>query len=412
MPLVQAPSSATRVTLVAGLALFISYVDRGNLATAATLIQQEFALSPERLGVLLSAFYFTYVAAMVPAGWLAERYGARQVLAVGLVIWSLATFASGFAASFIALLLLRLLLGLGESVSFPCMSRLLVIGVPTSQLSIANGVVAFGYLIGPAVGTLAGGLLMAEYGWRPVFVLFGALSLLWLLPWRRLVVHEPRPPAGSVDSGPPLRRILGERALWGTSLGLFSMNYSYYLILAWLPAYLVSARGFSLASMATVAAGAYLINALAALGSGWAIDRWIGRGHSASLTHKSIMAAYHLFGIVCMIGIVTLPVAGAIACLYFYQLIIGIGSPGTYAIPQILAGPTAAARWVGVQNMCGNLAGLIAPAVTGFIIGATGEYDRAFLLAAAINVLGLVGWVVLLPKIAPIDWRHPSNAHD
>jgi len=390
---------------VAGLALFISYVDRGNLATAATLIQQEFVLSPERLGVLLSAFYFTYVAAMVPAGWLAERYGARRVLAAGLVIWSLATLASGFAASFIALLLLRLLLGLGESVSFPCMSRLLVVGVPSNQLSVANGVVAFGYLIGPAVGTLVGGLLMAQYGWRAVFILFGALSLLWLLPWRQLVVHEPRSTAGSAEAGPTLRSILGERALWGTSLGLFSMNYSYYLILAWLPAYLVSARGFSLASMATVAAGAYLINALAALGAGWAIDRWIARGHSVNLTHKSIMAAYHLFGIVCMIGIVTLPVAGSIACLYFYQVIIGIGSPGTYAIPQILAGPTATARWVGVQNMCGNLAGLIAPAATGFIIGATGEYDRAFLLAAAINVLGLVGWVVLLPKIAPIEWR-------
>jgi len=390
---------------VAALALFISYVDRGNLATAATLIQQEFALSPERLGLLLSAFYFTYVAAMIPAGWLAERYGARQVLAAALVIWSLATLTTGFAASFVALLLLRLLLGLGESVSFPCMSRLLAVGVPTAQLSAANGVVAFGYLIGPAVGTLIGGLLMAEYGWRAVFVLFGALSLLWLLPWRSLVVHEPRAVAGAVEAGPPFRRLLGERAVWGTSLGLFSMNYSYYLILAWLPTYLVSARGFSLATMAAVAAGAYLINALSALGPGWAIDRWIARGHSPTLTHKSIMAAYHLFGIVCMIGIVTLPVEGAIACLYFYQFIIGIGSPGTYAIPQILAGPAAAARWVGVQNMCGNLAGLIAPAVTGFIIGATGEFDRAFLLAAAINVLGLLGWVVMLPKIAPIEWR-------
>ena len=390
---------------MAALALFISYVDRGNLATAATLIQQEFALSPERLGLLLSAFYFTYVAAMIPAGWLAERYGARQVLAAGLVIWSLATLTTGFAASFVALLLLRLLLGLGESVSFPCMSRLLAVGVPTAQLSAANGVVAFGYLIGPAVGTLIGGLLMAEYGWRAVFVLFGAVSLLWLLPWRGLVVHEPRAVAGAVEAGPPFRRLLGERAVWGTSLGLFSMNYSYYLILAWLPAYLVSARGFSLATMAAVAAGAYLINALSALGAGWAIDRWIARGHSPTLTHKSIMAAYHLFGIVCMIGIVTLPVEGAIACLYFYQFIIGIGSPGTYAIPQILAGPAAAARWVGVQNMCGNLAGLIAPAVTGFIIGATGEFDRAFLLAAAINVLGLLGWVVMLPKIAPIEWR-------
>ena len=184
---------------MAALALFISYVDRGNLATAATLIQQEFALSPERLGLLLSAFYFTYVAAMIPAGWLAERYGARRVLAAGLVVWSIATLTTGFAASFVALLLLRLLLGLGESVSFPCMSRLLAVGVPTAHLSAANGVVAFGYLIGPAVGTLVGGLLMAEYGWRPVFLLFGALSLLWLLPWRHLVVHEPRAVKGTVE---------------------------------------------------------------------------------------------------------------------------------------------------------------------------------------------------------------------
>ena len=105
-----------------------------------------------------------------------------------------------------------------------------------------------------------------------------------------------------------------------------------------------------------------------------------------------------------MVGLVTLPVTAAIACLYLYQLVIGIGSPGTFAVPQIMAGPTAAARWVGVQNMCGNLAGLIAPAATGFIVGATGEFERAFMLAAAINVLGLIGWIWMLPKIEPIAW--------
>lgn len=404
MPKGGAPSSPTKLAWVVSLALLISYVDRGNLATAATLIQQELALSPEQLGILLSSFFATYVLAMVPAGWLAERYGAYVVLAGGLCIWSVATLASGFAASFVALLLLRLLLGLGESVTFPCMSRLLAAGVPRARLSEANGITAFGYLIGPAIGTLLGGLLMANFGWRVVFALFGVLSLLWLLLWRGVVVNEPRPQDDGM-AGPSFKEILRQRGLWGTSLGLFSMNYSFYLILAWLPAYLISERGFSISTMAAVAGGAYFLNAIAAWGSGWATDRWIARGHSVTLTYKTIMAVYHLFGIVCMVGLVTLPVTAAIACLYVYQLIIGIGSPGTYAVPQILAGPTASARWVGVQNMCGNVAGLIAPAATGFIIGATGEFERAFILAAAINVLGLVGWLWMLPKIEPIRWQ-------
>jgi MFS family permease len=403
--------AATRITLVAALALFISYVDRGNLATAAPLIQQELALSPERLGLLLSAFYFTYVAAMVPAGWLAERYGARPVLSVGLCLWSVATLASGFVASFIALLLLRLMLGLGESVTFPCMSRLLAANVPTSRLAEANGIVAFGYLIGPAVGTLVGGLLMAHYGWRATFVLFGLLSLLWLATWRGTVAREPGRDEDAAKDGPSFREILRQRGLWGTALGLFSMNYSYYLVLSWLPAYLVSERGFSMSTMATVAAGAYVINAGAALGAGWAIDRWIALGHSADRTHKTIMATYHLLGVVCMIGIVELPVGWAIACLYFYQFIVGVGAPGTFSISQTLAGPRAAARWVGVQNTCGNIAGLAAPVITGLIVGATGHFERAFMLAAAINLLGLVGWLWMVPKIEPITWQQrPGNA--
>lgn len=402
--------AATRITLVAALALFISYVDRGNLATAAPLIQQELALSPERLGLLLSAFYFTYVAAMIPAGWLAERYGARLVLSVGLCIWSVATLASGFVASFIALFLLRLMLGLGESVTFPCMSRLLAANVPTSRLAEANGIVAFGYLIGPAVGTLVGGLLMAHYGWRVTFVLFGLLSLLWLAVWRGTVTREPgRDDAGKGD-GPSFGEILRQRGLWGTALGLFSMNYSYYLVLSWLPAYLVTERGFSMSTMATVAAGAYVINAGAALGAGWAIDRWVARGHSADKTHKTIMVTYHLLGVVCMIGIVELPVTAAIACLYLYQFIVGVGSPGTFSISQTLAGPEASARWVGVQNTCGNVAGLAAPVITGLIVGATGHFERAFVLAAAINLLGIVGWLWLVPKIEPIAWRRPSSS--
>jgi MFS family permease len=403
----RAPTSAARLTLLVALAMFITYVDRGNLGTALPLVEKELGLSPEQLGRLGSAFYLTYALAMIPAGWLAERFGARVVLAGGLIIWSLATTLMGFAGSFATLLLLRLMLGLGESAAFPCMSKLLATAVDHSRIGLANGVIAFGYLIGPAAGTLAGGLLMAQFGWRPVFVLFGALSLLWLLPWRRTVVAPVVVTAGA-PSGPPFREILRQRGLWGASLGHFASNYTFYFILFWLPEYLVKERGMSISTMAAVASGAYLVNALAAIGAGWATDRWTRSGRSRSLAYKSIMALNHCMAIGCMFGIVLLPAGASIACLYAYQLTMGFASPGTFAIAQILAGPKAAGRWVGVQNMCGNIAGIGAPWITGLILGATGHYERAFGLAALINVLGLLGWVVILPRIAPILWRQRS----
>jgi len=181
-------TSATRLVVLLSIGVFINYVDRGNLATAAPVIQDELHLSARELGVLLSAFYYGYVATMVPVGWLAERYGAKVMLGAGALVWSAATLMTGFASTFTALLLLRLLLGIGESAAFPCASKLLAQSFGVARLGIANGVLSFGYLLGPAVGTLIGGLLLARFGWRAVFILFGACSLAWLLPWRRVVV--------------------------------------------------------------------------------------------------------------------------------------------------------------------------------------------------------------------------------
>jgi MFS family permease len=402
---VRAPASPVRVVLLLAAAVGINYVDRGNLATAAPLIQDELHLSSTQLGFLLSAFFWTYVTAMAPAGWLAERYGARRVLAGGVAIWSVATLLTGLANGLVMLLLLRLLLGLGESTAFPSASKALASEVPVSQLGLANGVLSFGYLVGPAVGTYLGGMLMASFGWRPVFVLFGCLSLLWLWPWLRTPHRAPEKTALVSSDVPSFARILRQRGLWGASLGHFASNYNFYFILAWLPIYRVKARGFSMATMAAIAGGAYLINAISALLMGWATDSWCRAGRSPDLIYKGVMALSHVATIGCMIGMVLLPINGSIACLFGYEVVCGLSSPGVYAIPQILAGPQAAGRWVGVQNTCGNVAGIIAPALTGMLIDWSGNFVSAFVLAAAINVLGLVGWLFILPRIAPLNWQ-------
>jgi MFS family permease len=306
---------------------------------------------------------------------------------------------------------LRVLLGIGESVAFPCASKVLAHAVEVGRLGVANGILSFGYLLGPAVGTLLGGYLMTVFGWRPVFIVFGALSLVWLWPWSRARIRPPATPQQSTgDSQPAFSRILRRRELWGASLGHFASNYGYYFIVSWLPFYLVKSRGFSMGSMVAIASWAYLLNALSALAMGWLADRWIRAGRSPTIVYKSIMAANHIAGIACMIGMVTLPAAGSIAALFVFEIVSGCSYPGLFAIPQILAGARASARWVGVQNAAGNVAGLIAPALTGLLVDQTGLFNVAFVLAAAVNGLGLIGWVIMLRKIAPIQWPPAARA--
>lgn len=384
--------------------LFINYVDRGTLPTAAHLMQGDLKLDDVQMGMLLSAFFWTYAIVQIPIGWLAERMGAHRILAAGLVLWAFATTLVGVVHTFASLLVLRLALGLGESVGYPCVSKILASVVPIRSLGTANGIVGFGNLFGPAVGTYLGGRLMAQFGWRSAFLVFGVLSLLWLWPWSRVTnrISVPPPTAGQ---SPTFWMICRHPALWGTGLGLFSANYTYYFILSWLPSYLVRERGFSTAGMAKLAGSAYLVSAFSALSVGWLIDRFIRHGGSANAGYKSVMAVTHMGSVACMICMATGSQSVGIVSLFIYQALCGACSPGQYAICQILAGPRASGRWVGIHNSLGNLAGILAPWLTGIIIQRTGHFALAFLVAAAVSVLGLVGWIWMLPKLAPLRWE-------
>jgi MFS family permease len=389
------------VGLVA-VALFINYVDRGAVPTAAHLIQDELHLSASQLGILFSAFFWTYSILQVPVGWIAERYGAHRVLAAGLGLWACATILVGFVHSFAALLLLRLLLGIGESAGFPSAGKLLAVVVPVQSLAIANGVVAAGYQFGPAVGAWGGGLIMAAHGWRAAFWMFGGLSLLWLLPWSRVRLPDSAGAARGTDH-PPLREILRQPSLWGTALGLFSSNYVFFFVLNWLPYYVVRERGFSTAEMASLTGSAYVVSALASIIAGWAIDRFVRSG-LANVAYKSVMVAAHVGTVGCMLCIAFGGQPWALAGIFVYQVLTGAASAGVYAIPQILAGPSASGRWVGIQNCCGTFAGAIAPALTGLLVEETHRFTAAFVTAAVVSLAGLIGWVWMVPRLAPLVW--------
>jgi MFS family permease len=390
--------------MMLALVLFINYVDRGAVPTAVPLIQHDLHLDNEQVGRMLSAFFWVYAFIQIPVGWLAERYGAHRVLAAGLVIWSTATMLTGVTSSFAMLIALRMLLGLGESAGFPCVSKLLASVVPVKGLGTANGIVAFGYLIGPGAGIFAAGLLIDHFGWRGTFLVFGMISLLWLVPWAFMRLPTVATERSHADTA-TWSMVLGQRGLWGTSLGLFSSNYMWYFILSWLPGFLVKERGFSMHEMEHVATLGYIVNGLSALIIGWGIDRYIARRGSANFGYKLVMVITHSGSVVCMLcmgmGSQTMAVAG----MFGFQVLMGAASPGVYAMSQILAGPRASGRWVGIQNSFGNYSGVISPWVTGYIVDRTGHFTLAFIAAAVVSALGIVGWVGMVPKLVPLQWR-------
>ena len=399
--------SYTRPFLVVALlaaVLFINYVDRGAVPTAIPLIQHDLRLDNEQVGRLLSAFFMVYAFIQIPVGWLAERYGAHRVLAGGLVVWSAATMLMGVTSSFTMLFCLRMLLGLGESAGFPAVSKLMAAVVPVRSLGLANGIVAFGYLMAPGVGIFAAGLLIDHVGWRGTFATFGLLSLLWLVPWA--FVRLPKLATARSDAATPTwSMVLAQRGLWGTSLGLFSSNYMWYFMLSWLPGFLVNERGFSMHEMEHVGTLGYIVNGLSALATGWAIDRHIRRGGSANFAYKLVMVVAHAGAVPCMLGMALGSQNIAVASMFGFQVLMGASSPGCYAMSQILAGPRASGRWVGIQNSVGNVSGIISPWLTGFIVDRTGHFTLAFIACAIVSLAGIIGWIGMIPNLAPIRWE-------
>jgi len=394
---------ARAVVLLLGAMIFINYVDRGNLATAGPLIKTELGLSNTAFGLLVSAFFWTYVPAQLLAGWLSQRFCAYRVLAAGLAIWALATIATAFAHGFAMLLALRLLLGLGESAAFPASSKLFADHLPPDRYGHGNGATAIGLSFGPAFGIYAGGLAMAAWGWRVSFIIFGAASLLWLIPWLMLDRGAARVHAAS-GPGPSLGDIMRQPRAWWAAIGHFTNNYGFYFLLAWLPLYLVRTHGFTLAQMATLGGAIYLLQGVTAMGGGMIADRWISNGMSTDTARKAFLIASNGLVMLCMAaaGLGNAPVA--IGALVLSGIGSGLGASCIFATGQTLAGPGAAGKWIGFQNFIGNLSGIVGPALTGYLVDHAGGFPAAFAVAALVGLVGLLVWAFFIGRIEPVAW--------
>lgn len=391
------------LVLLVATAILLNYVDRGTIAVAAPLMKSDLGLTATGFGIAVSAFFWIYAPIQLAVGWLCDRFPVYRLLAAGLLLWALSTAAMGFVGSLTGLVALRLLLGLGESIAFPGASKIICRHVPPARRGIANSAVAAALALGPAVGTLAGGMLMIHYGWRAMFVVCGLATLLWFLPWSGLMRTLPPEHRHAREDRFPLARLIGTRALLSTSLSHFTANYSLYFLISWLPLYLVKQRGFTLEAMTAATTIAFLAQAAAAVSTGWICDRHTAGGGDQG-------RAYRIFSIlgIALVGAAILGIALAsdVRLLVGFMILAGIGcgpcSVTLYAVGQMFAGPRGAGTYIGVQNAMGNCAGIIAPIVTGLIVDSTGGYLNAFYVTAAVCGFGVLCWGLLVPRIQPL----------
>ena len=383
----------------------INYLDRGALSVAAPLIITDLSLSPAQMGLLFSAFFWSYSSFQLVAGWLVDRFSIKWIYAGGYLIWSLATAAVGLVHGLPALLAARLLLGIGESVAYPASSKIIVRYFPEERRGLANALVDAGAKLGPGFSTLLGGLTVATFGWRAMFLVAGLVSLLWLVPWL-LIAKSDSPVARATEpEGPGWRELLRCSQVWGTSVGMFSLGYVLYFVLSWLPSYLVSERGFSMNAMAVLGSIPFWGMALSSIIGGWTSDRWIRAGANPGKVRKLYAAGGLLL---CAAAI--LPAAFVTSSTISVVLItaacmfLGLFTSNVWAITQTLAGPLAAGRWTGFQNAIGNLGGVVSPLLTGWVVSETGSFSLAFAAATVVLIGGTAVYLMSLGKVQPVAW--------
>ena len=399
------------IVLLLVVSVIINYVDRSNLSISASVVQRQLALSPLQIGALLSAFFWTYALLQLCglAGWLSDRLPVGLVMAGGYFLWSIATVLVGLTSTFVTMYLALLLLGAGESVAYPCYSRIFA-ELPQQQRGRANAFIDAGTKLGPAAGALAGGLLLVHVGWRMLFIALGAGGLLWLLPWFRFMPRYGRrdrtEPASSV---PSFRRLLRIRCAWGTYLGHFCGNYFFYYLLAWLPIYLVREQKMSIASMSRLTSAVFLLIATTTTITGWLSDRLIAKGVSPTRVRLSVVVGgLAVASILIALDFVHNNPPLSLAILAVACVGYGAFASNHWAISQTLAGPEIAGRWSSLQNGVANLSGIIAPWTAGLIVQINGSSRLAFVVTGAVALVGAFSWALLVRRVEPVQWDAPN----
>ncbi len=382
----------------------ILYIDRVNISVVAPILMLEFGWDPAITGTILSAFFVGYLLTQLPGGWLADRFGGKGIIGWAVVWWSFATFMTPFAYTIPLMIAARIGLGIGEGVTPPALHSMVARWIPTPELCRVIAFDVTGVYLGIMIAFPLSVWVVSHWGWPWVFYSFGVLGLVWALLWCILVTSRPEehPSISAAElayiqqdlprvaplEAVPWRLFCSSSAFWALLIGQFCTLWTWYMLLTWMPIYLVKARGFSLEEMGIYAMFPYLAMLLAANGSGWLADSLIHRGVNITLVRKVFQSICFIGSAVCLL-LLSSTTSPQLAVLY---LSLGLGSVAAgaagFLVNHLDIGPRYAGVLMGVANTLGTIAGVLAPVVTGFIVQFTNSWEPVFYLAAGISLIG------------------------
>jgi MFS transporter, ACS family, D-galactonate transporter len=384
-------------------ASLINYLDRSTISFALPLISSDLHLSPATQGLLLSSFFWSYSLMQIPIGWCSDRFNLYWLYAGAFTIWCIAQGLTGLAGSLAVLIGFRIVLGVGESVYLPGSTKIVSVLFARQERGLPSGVSSCGVRMGLVLGGILIPWLLVRYGWRHAFVILGFGALLWLVPW--LLVFPARLHA-SYDIGRArfagvthyLRSALANRSLLGICLGFFCFDYYWYILVTWLPNYLVIVRHLSLLHAGFVASAGFLIFGVTEAMGGWIADQLIDRGWDETRTRKGIVTVAFLCGLFLIAAIRATDIHLAIAML-MGACLVGLAPGNIMVIVQCCAPPEHVGVWTGTENFAGNLAGVIAPLAIGLLIKWTGSYVPGFALGTGVLLAGILTYWLIVGEL-------------
>jgi sugar phosphate permease len=411
------------IALLLGVGILVNYFDRVNLTVSGGALRQEFGINDVGFGYLLSAFGWTYALAQIPVGIVLDRAGVTIVGRVSTFCWSIFSVATAAVGSFGMLFAARLGLGLAETPAFPINSKATGYWFPTNERGVATAIFDSAAKLSTAIGVPLVSVILVNWGWRATFLVTGAVSFLFFLAFYafyRNPSEQPRlshaereyiraggaqpegePTSGSV--GGTLLYLLGRAKIWGLTIGFAAYGYSFYLLLTWLPGYLVKTFNMPILSSGLYTAIPWLTAAVAdLLVGGFLVDALIRRGLDATRVRKTILVAGMLLGLSIFGATTTRDPNVAIAYITIALSGLAVSAPIGWSIPALIA-PRGAVGSVGsIMNFANNIMSILAPIVAGYVVTATGSFNDVFLIAAGVLIVGILSYVFVLGRIEPI----------
>jgi len=389
--------------------MIFCYAHRGALSVATPYMIKDLGISKAQMGILLSAFFWVYSFLQMPAGWLVDRFGVRRAYAFGYAFWSLASILTGFAKSLPMLVALRVWLGVGQAVAFPASARAVANWFQDRERGTATGSYLVGVRLGTALIAWVGAWFLARYDWKLFFIVTGLIPLLWLFPWMAFlrkweVVETPSNSAAPKKQASFMESLmlLRHRTVFGIFLGFFAYDYAWFVFLTWLPGYLVMERKFTAVEMGIYSSVPYLAMSVIIFCAGVLSDWMVRRFGNEPRVRKAFIITGLLIGCLIVPAGMVEDKMTAVWLLTISLCGLGLASPNTWTLTQALCAKNTVGTISGIQNFGGNVGGIIAPALTGFIAQATGSFALALGITGGVLVVGILAyWLLIDERVEP-----------